>query len=67
MICATTLEGLNPDKFMKMIDRALSNYAKTNDLKDAVLIVSISKANDGKIGGAEPLRKAATPPCHGFT
>jgi|688.fasta_scaffold628899_2 hypothetical protein len=52
MICATTLEGLSPDKFMKMIDRALSNYAKTNDLKDAVLVVSISKANEGKIGGA---------------
>jgi hypothetical protein len=52
MICATNLEGLSPDKLMKMIDRALSNYAKTNDLKDAVLIVSISKANEGKIGGA---------------
>ncbi len=66
VICATTLNNLNPDKVINMINRALSNYAKENDLKDALLVVSISKATDGEIGGAEPLRKAAAPPCHGF-
>jgi hypothetical protein len=70
MICAMSLENLTHEKVIGLIDKALSKYAEQNELKDMqdmLLVVSVSKSTEGKIGEAEPQRKAAASPRHGIT